>query len=124
MKNIIYLACPYTDVDTGVRLERFEIATSVAASLIQRGLIVFSPITMTHPIDIVLAGSAGTLGSDFWVRFDEAFMDACSEMLIVDINGWRNSEGIKREVKYFSDSKKRIRLISPSGDIGISIEKI
>src|SRR6266404_2207875 len=73
-KNIIYLACPYTDEEPTIRLRRFELATAAAATLVRRGFVVFSPITMTHPMDVALAGNS-TLGSDFWVKFDEAFMD-------------------------------------------------
>jgi hypothetical protein len=59
--NVIYLACPYTDPDPAVRKARFDIATAVAADLIRGGRIVYSPITMTHPIDMVLAGASNTL---------------------------------------------------------------
>jgi Domain of unknown function (DUF1937) len=56
-RELIYLACPYSDPSAAVRLQRFEHATKAAAALIQQGHIVFSPITMTHPIDLEIAGS-------------------------------------------------------------------
>lgn len=111
-RNIVYLASPYTHPDTAIRAERFRLATEAAASLIRQGYIVYSPITMTHPIDIVLAGSAGTLGSDYWVQFDEAFMDMCSEMIILNIPGWESSNGVKREIEYFWRQRKRVRLMT------------
>lgn len=111
--EVVYLACPYTDPDPAVRKTRFEIATTVAADLIRQGRIVFSPITMTHPIDMVLAGELNTLGSDYWVAFDEAFMDMCSEMLIIQLDGWDRSNGIKREIAYFEERGKPIRYLSP-----------
>ena len=43
---------------------------------------------MTHPIDMVLAGASNTLGSDYWVAFDEAFMEMCSEMVVIRLEGW------------------------------------
>jgi nucleoside 2-deoxyribosyltransferase len=115
--RIIYLACPYTHPDRAVRERRFQLATETAAALIKRGHIVFSPITMTHPIDSVLAGNASTLGSEFWVTFDEAFMDICSEMIVLDIEGWKRSSGIQREVAYFEMQGKPVRFISQEPDL-------
>lgn len=112
-KRIIYVACPYTDPDRMVRERRFQIATEAAAALIKEGHIVFSPITMTHPIDVVLAGGMGTLGSDYWVAFDEAFMDMCAEMVVLQVDGWDRSSGIRREIEYFDRQNKPVRYIVP-----------
>ncbi len=111
--KVIYLACPYSDPDPLVRKARFDVATSVAADLIRSGRVVYSPITMTHPIDMVLAGEANTLGSDYWVAFDEAFMEMCSEMVVIQLDGWQRSTGIHREISYFTEHKKPIRYIDP-----------
>jgi hypothetical protein len=110
---IIYLACPYTDKDPTVRLRRFELATAAAATLVRRGLVVFSPITMTHPMDVALS-SDSTLGSNFWVEFDEAFMDKCSEMIVLQIEGWEQSSGIKREIECFKNAGKPISFMQKS----------
>ena len=111
--KIVYLACPYTHPDDKIREERYQAATQAAASLIRQGNIVYSPITMTHPIDIILAGTTGTLGSDYWVSFDEAFMDVCSEMLILTIDGWEDSSGIRREMAYFKKQSKPVSFLAP-----------
>jgi hypothetical protein len=68
---------------------------------------------MTHPIDLVLAGATNTLGSDYWVAFDEAFMEMCSEMVVIRLDGWERSSGIKREIEYFTEHKKPIRYMDP-----------
>jgi Domain of unknown function (DUF1937) len=106
-KPIIYLACPYTHEDPALRDARFHQATRAAARLIEKGEIVYSPITMTHPIDLVLAAESGTLGSDYWVAFDEAFMAFCDEVVVLMIEGWDKSSGIKREIAYFQAHKNR-----------------
>jgi hypothetical protein len=110
-RKIVYLACPYTHPDKKVREERFQAATRAAAQLINMGLIVFSPITMTHPLDVVMGGGTETLGSEYWVAFDEAFMDFCSEMLVLQIAGWDESEGIRREIEYFRARGKPVRFL-------------
>jgi hypothetical protein len=112
-KRVIYLACPYTHPDQAVRAARFHAATRAAAALISQGNIVYSPITMTHPIDLVLGGSE-TLGSEYWVTFDEAFMDFCSELYVLTLDGWDKSPGIAREIEYFQRQRKPIYFISPS----------
>jgi nucleoside 2-deoxyribosyltransferase len=110
--KILYLACPYTDPDHMVRLERFNFATQAAASLIAKGHIVFSPITMTHPIDVVMAGDQNTLGSDFWVQFDQAFMERCDEFVLLAIDGWQKSGGVRREIEYFTAARKPLWKLS------------
>lgn len=115
--RVIYLACPYTDPNPAIRQARFEVATAVAADLIRAGNIVYSPITMTHPIDAMLAGHSNTLGSDYWVAFDEAFMEMCSEMVVIRLDGWQRSSGITREIAFFTDHKKPIRYVDPPNSI-------
>jgi hypothetical protein len=80
----------------------------VAADLISAGRIVFSPLTMTHPIDLLLAEHDSTLGSDYWVKFDEAFMDFCSEIAVLMLDGWEQSSGIARELRYFRDKGRPV----------------
>jgi hypothetical protein len=118
-RQVIYLACPYTDPDPQVRKLRFEAATNAAAELIKQGSIVYSPITMTHPIDMVLAGAANTLGSDYWVAFDEAFMEMCSEIVVLQLEGWQKSTGVARELAYFRDAGKPIKYMSAREAISV-----
>ena len=109
MSDIVYLACPYSHASMDVRLRRFEASAHAAADLIHRGMFVYSPITMTHPIDLVMAAEGDTMGSDYWCDFDEAFMRVCSEMIILTIPGWQDSRGIAREAKFFEEAGKPIR---------------
>jgi nucleoside 2-deoxyribosyltransferase len=110
-RELIYLACPYTHPDPSVRLYRFQQATKAAAALIRQGHIVFSPITMTHPIDIEMAGAENTLGSDFWVTFDESFMDRCDVFALLPLAGWQDSGGIRREIAYFKARGKPLKIL-------------
>ena len=113
IKGIIYLGAPYTHLSPEIRLSRFEKVTCVAAKLIEQGLVVYSPITMTHPIDIVLSGHASTMGSDYWVAFDEAFMEFCSELVVLKLDGWEDSSGLAREIDYFRKKGRTVKFIDP-----------
>lgn len=110
-RELIYLACPYTHSDADVRLFRFVEATKAAAALIGQGHIVFSPITMTHPIDVEMAGATNTLGSDFWVKFDETFMERCDVLVLLPLEGWQESNGVQRELAYFEAHGKPLKIL-------------
>jgi hypothetical protein len=64
-------------------------------------------------MDVALAGN-NTLGSEFWGKFDEAFMEKCSEMIILKIDGWENSSGIRREIEFFRKSSRPISFMEQS----------
>jgi hypothetical protein len=115
--GIIYLGGPYTHHLPHIRLERFASITRAAAKLIQQGRIVYSPLTMTHPIDLVMADAGETLGSDYWVKFDEAFMEFCTEMVVLRLSGWEQSSGVKREVAYFRQRCRPVTFMDPSNDV-------
>ena len=72
---------------------------------------------MTHPIDIALAGETATLGSDYWVNFDEAFMDVCSEIMVLALEGWEQSGGVRREIDYFQKQGKPVTFLEPSNEV-------
>lgn len=111
MHDIVYLACPYSHASMDVRIQRFEESARAAAHLIHQGRFVYSPITMTHPIDLVMAEEGDTMGSDYWVDFDEAFMALCSEMIILCLPGWDQSRGIAREIEYFKKMSKSVHYL-------------
>lgn len=71
---------------------------------------------MTHPIDLIMAAENETMGSDYWVNFDEAFMAVCSEMIILTVPGWNESRGINRETEYFRMVGKPLRYLNVSGN--------
>ncbi|WP_271079173.1 DUF1937 family protein [Aurantiacibacter sp. MUD61] len=117
-RDIIYLGGPYTHSDQAVKVDRYEKVTKAAAHLIEKKLIVYSPLTMTHPIDVIMAGEGETLGSDYWVAFDEAFMEHCCGMIVLQLPGWDQSSGVKREVEFFQDKGLPVIFLQPQ-EIGV-----
>jgi hypothetical protein len=114
--ELVYLAAPYTHASSEIRAARYEAFTRAAAVLIGKGRIVYSPITMTHPIDIILAGKGDTLGSDYWVAFDERFMAFCSKLIVLRLAGWQRSSGVQREIQFFRDRDLPINFLNPGTD--------
>ena len=114
MAEIIYLAGPYSRATKEGRLARFEAITIAAARLIEQKKIVFSPLTMTHPIDLVLAADGETLGSEFWVDFDEAFVARCDSISVLQLPGWDQSSGVTREIAAFESRGITPVMLAPS----------
>jgi hypothetical protein len=112
--QIIYIAGPYTHADALVRKRRFELVTIAAAKLIAQKYIVYSPLTMTHPLDLELAAEGETLGSDYWIAFDRAFMRCCAAIVVVKFSGWEQSRGVKNEIAFFEEAGKPVIYLSPT----------
>lgn len=121
--SIVYLAGPYTNdapdrpSSPEKRLARFNAVTEVAKVLIERKEIVFSPLTMTHPIDVRMDHDPG---SAFWVAFDEAFMAHCSAIAVLKLPGWDQSSGVQREIQHFADRGVAPIWIEPA-EYGITV---
>ena len=112
-RGIAYLAAPYSHPDPQVRKARYESATATAAKLARRGVIVFSPLTLTHPMDVLLADEGQTLGSDYWVGYDAAFMEICSEIIVLRLDGWEKSKGVSSELAFFRQRGRPITFMDP-----------
>ena len=105
----IYLAIPYT----GCELESFKIANKISAHLMNQGHIVFSPISMSHPIAMEADLPKGW---EFWKQFDEAFLEWCDILYIVVMtnDGWNrliNSTGLQGECEIIKVLGKPIKYI-------------
>lgn len=100
-RRVIYVGGPYTHADHNIRRERFEALNRAAVELIKLGHIVYSPISHTHPLDVLMVRDDVHLSSDLWCDFDETFMSVCTEMVIVPLEGWDRSSGVRREREYF-----------------------
>ena len=127
MPQIIYIAGPYSnnapidakkDASPKKREARVNAVTEIARQLVEDGKIVYSPLTMTHPIDIRMGKNPD---SAFWVAFDEAFMAHCSRIVVLKLPGWDGSSGVEREIEYFKQKGIAAEWLEPS-DFGITKE--
>lgn len=110
---IVYLACPYSHHRAGVREERYDLATKAAAYLALQGHVVYSPITMSHPMDKVMRHRGVFVEHGFWMNFDLPFMWACERLYVLQLPGWSTSKGVTHEIKSFTLRHKPIHYISP-----------
>ena len=74
--------------------KRHAAVSECFTNLVLAGLIVYCPITMTHPIDI-----KRNLGGEFWYEFDKPFLQFASQLFILKLPGWEESKGVQAEIK-------------------------
>ena len=106
---MIYLVSPYTHPDPAVREVRFQAACRQAAEMVRCGIAVFSPIVHTHP----LASHGLPLDWSFWREYDRAFLEMCSEVWVLTLDGWRESQGVQAEIKLARELGKPVVLVEP-----------
>ncbi len=106
---MLYLASPYTHGEPRVRQERFEAACRATADLVRAGHVVFSPIVHGHPL------VRFNLPSDweYWRDFDVEYLRHCSELLVLRLDGWRESRGVQTEIDLAIELGLPIRYLDP-----------
>lgn len=108
---MIYLASPYTHKNPAVMEERFDKVVAVAAQLINRGHIIYSPIMHFHPIAV-----RHELPRDFafWKEVNLQILKRCDELWILDLIGLADSVGVHEEREFARREGIPITTIHPS----------
>ena len=108
---MIYLASPYTHPDPAVMEERFDKVVAVAAQLINRGHIIYSPIMHFHPIAV-----RHELPREFafWKEVNLQILKRCDELWILDLIGTYESHGVMAERMFAQTQGIPTRTINPT----------
>ena len=114
----VYLATPYSHKDKAISAMRFRRINEVAAKLMKKGYIVYSPISATHPIaetGLLPDFADGTHMDNwrFWQRQDEPFIDWADELWVYTTYGWLDSVGVQGEIEMAAAKGKLVRFICP-----------
>jgi hypothetical protein len=102
--GLCYLATPYTLTESIDRA--FGRACRVAAHLDMAGLTVFSPIAHGHAI--ARATAINPKNPATYDRLNKRMLDLCDILIVVQMEGWMESEGIKDEIEFFERMHKPI----------------
>jgi nucleoside 2-deoxyribosyltransferase len=107
---MIYLASPYSHPDPQQREQRYRHALHATAILMKTGEIVISPIVHSHHLHTEYG-----FGGDWetWAALDLALIDACSEVMVLQIAGWRMSKGVAAEIRYAKSIGRPVRYYDP-----------
>ena len=108
----IFLTCPYGHTNKAVVERRFDISNAVAAQIARSGALVFSHVSMSHPINQHLPDLDKIEIGKLWAPLDRVFMKAMDELIIIDESGWKESVGIAREIEFFKSKNRRVSLWS------------
>ena len=99
--GMVYIASPYTHTDRMVVRARVKAAQAVAADIVNHGKGAFSPVLYTH----TLLEATGVIPPNGWYQFDLHFLENAGEMLILELPGWEDSQGIMIE-KAFAHGRR------------------
>jgi len=105
----VYVACPYSingKTSMDIRQHNFEIVTKLTAKLLKMNLVVFSPITHSHPIQTI--GKLTSNDLDFWMAEDLPFVEFCDIVLVMTLPGWQESNGVQSEISFAKTLDKKI----------------
>lgn len=91
-----YLASPYSHPDPDVREERYLQACQAAGALMELGSIVLSPIAHSHPIE--KHGIGRVMPGEFWKRQDVPLLRHADELIVLCLDGWEESVGMRWEI--------------------------
>jgi hypothetical protein len=108
MSGYVYLASPYSDPDPVVREYRYKAACDAAAYLMRRAFRVFSPIAHSHPIEVA---SGSVEPGEFWKNQDLPLLRHADIVIVLMLDGWRESAGIKWEVETAASLGMEIRYL-------------
>ena len=106
----VYLGLPYSHPQKKVMKSRFNAANKAAAHLIKNGFNCLSPISHSHPISQHLNNSDD---SAFWTAVDEYWQRQCDQLIILTIPGWRESLGLKKEIKLAMEIGQKVFFMDP-----------
>lgn len=108
----IFLACPYSHAERVIVEHRFQVCNFVAARIARGGSAVYSQVSMSHPINGYLTDLDKAAIGQLWAPIDKVFMDAMTEIIVIDEPGWKESSGVQREIEIFKDRGLRVSLWS------------
>jgi hypothetical protein len=101
---MIYLATPYSHVDPLIRQARFDAACRAAAGLIRTGRPVIAPTVQGHPL--VRYGVPDDWA--FWEPLAREYLCRCDEVVVLQLDGWQESEGVQAEMALAAALGKRV----------------
>lgn len=102
--SFIYLAAPYSHIKQRIREQRYWAACRAAQTLAKE-FAVYAPIVHWHPVALHwrLPGDAV-----FWAKQNRPFVAACEKVFVLRIDGWRESRGIREELRWAKEFGKPV----------------
>jgi len=100
-----YVASPYTHESELIREERYLRVSFYVVQCLSRGDWVYSPIVHCHEL-----AKTWSFPKDagFWHGYNRAMLTHAANLRVLRLDGWKESEGIKGEIKLADHQKIRV----------------
>jgi hypothetical protein len=114
---MIYLASPYSAKDPDgvvneeLQCKRYIDACAAVGLLMKKGELVYSPIVHWHIVDQMYKGE---IGYEDYLACDCAMIELCSEVHVLQIDGWDKSRGVAVEILYAQKFSKPVKYLTMS----------
>jgi len=114
--GIWYFAHPYTCKDangnyvSGGEEANFRLCNIRAAKLIEKGYVIYSPISHTHPIHVSYPPFVGQNIHEMWYKFDNENIRQIPFKGIILAPNWEKSSGCRAERNMFVEMERTIVL--------------
>ncbi|WP_339347331.1 DUF1937 family protein [uncultured Sphingomonas sp.] len=112
---MIYLSVPYSSPDSNIRADRVARVRREMARMMAQGHLTVCPVAMNHEAIEQLA-DAGDPGGSYWRQLEAGLAAVCDELVVVAVEGWRESRGVQREIALFKDQAKPVRLLQADAE--------
>lgn len=109
MADFWYLATPYSKYEGGIWLAQMEACRAAAYVIQQQNRSVYSPIAHSHYIAI--HGKIDPLDHSLWMAQCKPMMDAACGLIVVKMQGWQESVGIRQEIAAFEAAGKPVEYL-------------
>lgn len=105
-----YLASPYSDPSPDVRVYRAACVVIAAGDLAKKELPVYSPIASWH-----IASGVRDLptDADWWRKINLPFMQKAKGLIVLTLDGWKDSKGVRMEMEYFAAYEDEPHFLDP-----------
>ena len=94
---MIYLGQPYTHSDPAVREERFKKGEALLKIFAEQYMPVYSPIVHWHRLSLI---PGHKIDNRYWMHHCIDMLSRCDNLLVYCIDGWRESEGLGKEIDF------------------------
>lgn len=106
---MIYVMSPYSGTREDM-YKRHDAVAEACSFLFKEDIITFSPIMQWH-----LSAFRHNLPKDWetWWQYNEVMMNHSKAGLVLQIDGWRQSAGVRKELEWYERSGKPVFFMQP-----------
>lgn len=95
--KVYYLASPYSHPEPYIQEMRYILTTYIGSLLTKVGYTLIEPIGMSHNTAKMFKLPTGY---EFWKTRDRLLINKCDGVILLQLKGWEESEGVKDEIEF------------------------